>query len=323
MKQNERLLVYAVTGFLAIILVVAVLFGPSGRDAAAKVGTVDPTVGAAGAAPTAGAGTSTPSGAPGLGEILRQKPAPAGGPAVPGGAANPAAGGPEAGGPTTTTVDPQVRSSHAGLGSVDDVLPAIDSAAQQPLVATQRPLLVVDLLAQQLGPSRRDRTVRLVRARPGDSLETLVRRWCGARDPFLEEARSLNEDLVVLRNGQEVCVPWVDDETVLAAYEASRPKMLIPEAASSGTVVAPTVPSFAQPGERRGDASSAPATSSMANSSYTVKDGDSLWRIADRTYGRKNAARMIGEIRKQNPGLGETLRVGQKIVLPAAPTGGA
>jgi hypothetical protein len=40
MKQNERLLVYAVTGFLAVILVIAVVFGPSGREA---IGATKPT----------------------------------------------------------------------------------------------------------------------------------------------------------------------------------------------------------------------------------------------------------------------------------------
>ncbi|MBL8755712.1 MAG: LysM peptidoglycan-binding domain-containing protein, partial [Planctomycetes bacterium] len=49
---------------------------------------------------------------------------------------------------------------------------------------------------------------------------------------------------------------------------------------------------------------------------YTVKSGESLWRIADRTYGRKNADRMVAAIKAANPGLGETVRAGQDIVLP-------
>ncbi len=50
---------------------------------------------------------------------------------------------------------------------------------------------------------------------------------------------------------------------------------------------------------------------------YVVKSGDSLWKIADKTYGRQNAAKMIPEIKKANPDVGDTLRAGQKIVLPA------
>jgi nucleoid-associated protein YgaU len=301
MKQNERLLVYAVTGFLAIILMVAVVFGPSGREvSAAKDG----------------------ANAQGLDDILGQR---APGQRAPGQGNGQAA-------------DSGTPGSLSGLPSPGKATP------EQPLVAADRSMLASDLVEQQLGPSRRDRFVRIVRARAGDSLESLVRRWCGARDPFLDEAKSLNEELVVLRVGQEVCVPWVDDEGVLAAIEAQKPRTLLagPDAPalagspasgespglreSLGSLLSnnPAArPTFAEPGVRPASqpAASPAAVGSAASavraaSTYTVKSGDSLWRIADRTYGRQNAARMVNEIREANPGLTDNLRVGQKITLP-------
>lgn len=324
MKQNERLLVYAVTGFLAIVLLVAVLFGPSGRDAVAKGPDVHgsvPTDGVrdlgemlgktAGVRPVPSAASTGTAGETGKSEKTEPARPEAGAAAPTNGAPGPADGG------------SRVANTPGNVGGVADILPPGQVSPQQPLVAADRSLLAVDLVARNLGASRRDRSVRLVRARSGDSLETLVRRWCGARDPYLEEARALNEDLVVLRVGQEVCVPWVDDETVLAAWEANKPKTLTPAAeappASPATsagpaATVPTRPSFAEPGART-DAGKTPVPAPA--SEYTVKDGDSLWKIASRVYGRDNAARMVPELRKANPGAGDTLRVGQKLVLPA------
>lgn len=309
MKQNERLLVYAVTGFLAIILLVAVLFGPSGRDAAAK--------GDSGTKGTIG-GAGPVDGVPGLGDLL--------------GAAKPNQGA-DKNEPAKVAKDAAPPTSLPAGQPANGPTPLPGQIApQQPLVANERPLVAMDLVAQKVGAYRRDRTVRLVRARAGDSWDTLVRRWCGARDPFLEEAKSLNEDVNVLRVGQEVCVPWVDDEVVLAAFEASQPKTLVPtgnlvptgpdrSAPPAGSPIAdatnPSVvkPTFAEPGGAR-SATAKDARAVGATSEYVVKSGDALWKIAERTYGKQNAKRMVAEIQAANPGLGETLRVGQKIVLP-------
>jgi LysM repeat protein len=284
MKQNERLLVYAVTGFLALILVVAVLFSREpGKDGA------------------------SPNKPQGLNEILGQD---------------------------------GKGDGKVGKANVTG-LPGPDEVSLQPLAANApKAMLATDLVAQQLGMSRRDRTVRFVRAKQNDTLDLLVRRWCGARDPYLAETKSLNEELTVLHVGQEVAVPWVDDEVVLAAIEASKPKTLLAQDAVAGgnTPKAGTPepanaggPSFAQPGSGSGQSGSksspvgdATAHKVAGGTSYTVKEKDSLWRIAERTYGKKNADRMIPAIKEANPGLTpESLKIGQKIVLPAAPAGGA
>jgi LysM repeat protein len=299
MKQNERLLVYAVSGFLGLILVVAVLFRPSGDDKRAAQ-------------------------TPGLAQILNQEVA-----AKDADASKPAA---------TPAADGGVKAADAAFPGV----PSPTDVAPQPLAAAApKPMVAADLVAQQLGLSRRERNVRWVRAKPNDSLDSLVRRWCGARDPYLAETKSLNEELEVLRVGQEVAVPWVDDEVLLLAIEASKPKVLTADAPSAGAPAAAVAPGAAvvtnvpmptlapagtvapvssnsnSNGGAMGAPASGSATPTAGGTSYTVKPGDSLWRIAERTYGRKNADKMVAAIKQANPGLGDGVRDGQKIVLPA------
>lgn len=330
MKQNERLLVYAVTGFLALILLVAVVFGRNEArpDSALQTGANKPL------------GENGPAM---LDELV--------------GGRDPKANVPAAG--TETNGAATDSGTKSGLVTPDAVLP-------QPLNAAPRPMVAADLVAQSLGLSRRDRNFRIVRARSGDSLETLVRRWCSARDPYLAEANSLNEDLVVLRVNQEVTLPWVDDEVLAQSIEAQKPKTLTPETllanggrpAGNGATRTPvdastapsrsplddllsnatpkTSPSFDVPGKNPGrtpanaaasrdesPVANAAAVTAPATTTHTVKSGESLWRIAEKTYGRKNADRMIPVIKQANPGLTENLKVGQKIVLPKAAEAGA
>ena len=323
MKQNERLLVYAVTGFLALILLVAVVFGraPENKSAVKTGGTVQelkdvvPGIGAANA--PAGDANAAPAG-------------------------NVAGGGSVAGGGVAGSGQP---AGNSGLPAPGQLVP------EQPLMAQAKPMLAADLVAQSLGLSRRERNVRFVRAKSGDSLDTLVRRWCGARDPFLAEAQSLNEDLVVLRVGQEVALPWVEDEVLAAGLEQQKPRTVLVDdsvdlarlAAEASARRSGTVPTGGSTGGSTvgggtvgggtagsattgnpvvgnpvGSGRSSPAAA-VATTTYVVKDGDALWRIAERTYGRKNADRMVGEIKSLNPGLtAENLRPGQKIQLPKA-----
>jgi LysM repeat protein len=300
MKQNERLLVYAVTGFLALILVVAVLFSREpGKEAH---------------------GATTKQ----FDELLQDGTQPA-----------------------DKKDKAAADTNRTGVPAPGDVSP------QQPLAAAPKTMLAPDLVAQQLGPSRRDRTVRFVRVRPNDSLESIVRRWCGARDPWLAETKSLNEDLVTLRAGAEIAVPWVDDDVLLAALDAQKPRTLLandadagPGASPSGSTSGPVgdgtpapspalsfaVPGGTTPGNAAGSGTVGTGGSSVTSAvlpaaaggtTYVVKKGDALWSIAARTYGKKNADRMIGEIKAANPGLGDGVREGQKIVLPKVSGTGA
>ena len=318
MKQNERLLVYAVTGFLALILLVAVVFG-RGADAKSSI--------------------KSEGAAPSLTDLMPRAP----GQPAPGQPEQPVAGAPNAGGKTDG------GRGAIGAGLVEPALlggsgvPAPSQlGTEMPLMAQVKPMVAAELVAQSLGLSRRDRNVRFVRAKSGDSLDTLVRRWCGARDPFLAEAQSLNEALSVLRVGQEVALPWVDDEVLAAAIETQRPRTMLEGAGTDSPSVrpdpmvrldAPPVgapsgnPSVVDPiqsgldgvaGRAIENPRAGPTAAAAATTTYVVKKGDSLWRIAERTYGRQNADRMIAQIKAANTGLGDTLREGQKIQLPKA-----
>jgi len=307
MKQNERILVYLVTGFLAVILVVAVFFGSDPKANTERIGD-NPVRG--------------------LGEILDQEPV-----------------------GTTSVGDDDDLVDDGGLGDAGDegdagndgadggdVDPgAVDPGAGVPLVASS-PEVPAELLARYLGDSRRDRTVRLVRARAGDSLESLVRRWCGKRADYLDEARSLNEQLTVLRLGQEVALPWVDDEVILAAYRARQPRMLSqqpgvaptvpavfePAGAGAGALPASASPAFQVPGGSAAGGSAAgdsaagdrAGASPTATRTYKVKKGESYWKIAAKLYGAGKADRMIVEIRRLNPKAGDTVYPDQQLVVP-------
>jgi len=286
MKQNERLLVYAVTGFLALILVIAVLFG---NDSVAS---------------------QEPEGSKGLSEILRPK------------------GAEEA----SQGKENVAAKDGAATGLQAWALPAVATLPQpvqeQPLVA--KPLAAGDIVAQTLGSSRRDRMVRFVSVKAGDGLEKLVSRWCGDVS-YLAEAESLNEDTRVFREGQLVGVPWVDDEVLVSLIEASKPRtlashfdgspmptadrpdFLMPDGASAGASTGAS-----GDGSKIPDAGEVVSTGSVAAGveTYKVAAGDSLWRIAAKRYGKRNADRMIREIRNLNPDLSDTLQINQELKLP-------
>jgi len=308
MKQNERILVYLVTGFLAVILVVAVFFGREG-SAATKPNS-DDTV-------------------RGLGQILDQKPMP--GESTPGestpGESVPGERG--VGGDSTTPGSAKPGKPQQGDPAGNGEQAGTPSDVTRPPLVASVPVGASARVAQLLGDSSRDRTVRIVTARAGDSLESLVRRWCGKRSPFLEEAKSLNEDLTILRLGQKVAVPWVNDEVVLAAFEARQPKLLAgsgrPEPATqlAGQPAPSASPTFqvpgagASPGNAGGNTGAGVPATPVAGEHYVVKKNDSLWKIAARRYGDRNATRMIKEIKQLNGLTSDRLRPDQELIMPA------
>ncbi len=60
----------------------------------------------------------------------------------------------------------------------------------------------------------------------------------------------------------------------------------------------------------------APAVIPVAQDTYTVVSGDSLWKIAHKQYGGGDVQKHIDAILAANPSLTENLKIGQKITLP-------
>jgi hypothetical protein len=258
MKQNEKILVYAVTGFLAVILMIAVVFGKADESRAA--GESD-----------SGAGGEIGA-APSLEELLDQR---------------------------------------TDAAAVNQPSPADDAIGGRPLVANVQlpPPTPAALVAEQLGLSRQEHGFRIVRARAGDTLSGLVHKWCAGQDGSLEAARACNEELSTLRVGQDVVLPWVDDEVLLAAHEARK--------AGGAPATAPDAPAAALAGLPADDGRAGAAGAPAAPRKHTIAAGESLWKIAEREVGRNGVNAYLQQLRELNPGLdAQRLRVGQQIVLP-------
>lgn len=282
MKQNEKILVYAVTGFLAVILGVAILFG---KDSTRRLPDVRTDVGEA---------TS-------LEALLDRRAA------------------------ETKTETPAATNTPA---------PVVDPATQ-PLVANVQiaPPTPAALVTEKLGLSRQENGYRIVRAARGDTLGDLVRKWCGNLD-MLEDAQGLNETLQTLRVGQDVVLPWVEDDVILAAYDKRTAPVNPPVAAtpsatpSTGVVEASASRNAANNGAATGVVANnagvgAPAAapveaSAAAARTYKIVAKDSLWKIAEREVGKGKAYAYVEKILDANPNLdAERLREGQTITLPA------
>lgn len=96
------------------------------------------------------------------------------------------------------------------------------------------------------------------------------------------------------------------------------------ETTSAAPVVAP-VPDVAPREAAPAPKKSTPAASSSGSSvrpggTYTVKRGDTLSEIAQRAYGSASK-RNIDAIRRANGIKGDTIRIGQKLKIPASTSG--
>lgn len=306
MKQNEKILVYAVTGFLAVILAVAILFG---KETPRQVPDVQ---------------GDTAQG-PSLEEVLNRR----------------AAVTPE----VEAAKDPAAKPAGETPAGGGTATPAVGG---QPLAANVQlaPPTPAALVTEKIGLSRRDdsmgRPWRVVRAQKGDTLGTLVQKWCGSLD-YLEEARGINETLEVLKIGSDVYLPWVEDEVLLAAWEKAHPApaAIVPVEASmtprtgaeptpglgagvgtvpgTGSAALDGVPSPSpkSPGSERA-AGQPDAAVAATGKKHKVAAGESLWKIAEREVGRKGAAAYIEKILAANPGLDpDRVREGQTLTLPA------
>lgn len=276
MKQNEKVLVYAVTGFLVVILGVAVVFGKDGK-APVQEPKVEPTKS--------------------LTQLLEQ--------------------------------DGLIKSDKTGpvdasvAGNTGVPLPAdITKGPGKPLNAPPPPT-AADELRLALGPSHRDRDYRIVRCKRGDTLGKLVVTWCGNIDQ-LDVAKGLNERWENLKPGEDVVLPWVEDERVLAGWRTDHPlaDSGVGEALANarvGDVEKPkTDKDKADKGER-GEKKVEPVA--KGTRVYKLKAGESLWKVAEREVGRGGASAFIEQVKELNPKISsfDKLREGTELRIPGKP----
>ena len=194
MKRNETVLVYAVTGLLLAILLVAVVFGnqtpvqsDADRSKTVQLPGVTPALMGAEEAPTASLeGALEDLGAVTDGDDVS---------------------GPEAADNPDETSDES--SDEAGAVALSKPVPV-----PEPVVLPEQ------LLEQALGTSRRDGDYRIVTGWENATLRDVVERWTGTADA-MAAVQTINETVGdQLVHGDEILVPWVDAEVLLVAKKA-------------------------------------------------------------------------------------------------------
>ncbi len=276
MKRNDSILVYAVTGLLLVILVVAVVFGESKPAIANADGGNRPRVATL----------------PGVAPVNPE-------PEVDGeqtgiesaeGVETPKNGDttePGNGRPNSAEIEGSETQGDGKTGAgIGSEAPATASQGPVDLKAT---VVTSEMkLERALGMSSRNRDFRVVKSRRGDTLGAVVQRWCGD-SRYLPDAEAVNEHLIegTLTTGQDVVVPWVEAEIILAAETV--------RAAAAGKA--------------------AHATGQL----YSLQKGDSLWKLAKTRVGEnKLVPAWLERFKQLNPEITDlsVLVVGQEVRLP-------
>jgi LysM domain len=271
MKRNETVLVYAVTGLLLVILLVAVVFGEQNPAKAQGFEKMRPQV----------------ASLPGV--------TPADSPAD-GSAENPAKK------PAETTADDKAKTGDdAEKGAPTTGPPNAEAKVEAPETETKATqngddrgvglsanvITPAKQIEGVLGVSTRSGEFRVVKARRGDTLARLVARWC-LDAAHLATVEVLNESLVdaALTSGQEVVVPWIDAEALLAAETSRKKQAAVIEHAKG------------QP--------------------YILKRGDSLWNLAKVRVAKNMIPAWLERFKQLNPEITDpsALIAGQKVRLP-------
>lgn len=191
MKRNEKILVYAVTGFLAVVLAIAVFFGNDKLPGRQPKNLGDLMA--------AASDTNAKSGAAGAGEIGRS------------GAE--AAGRAGEGGATPSSAVENASGTQESEGAGQFVL---DASSRRPELSAE------DRLTMLIGSSTVvDRQWRRVVVAQGDSISTIAQKWCGTT-ARTGDIRRLNEGVSdrSLQPGDRLLLPYVDAETLIEAHDA-------------------------------------------------------------------------------------------------------
>lgn len=111
------------------------------------------------------------------------------------------------------------------------------------------------------------------------------------------------------------------------------PPPYIPPAQAAPVVVTPVEPApvvapeppppapRAQPAPRSAPAPAVASSAPRPGATYTVQRGDTLSQIAVRAYGRGNTNQNVAAIKRANNLKSDTIRVGQKLKIPARTSG--
>lgn len=302
MKRSESVLVYAVTAVLAVILVVAVVFGHEEPARAGGQGA-----GGGGGRPAA-TDIAQLLDVTGFDESPESDERPKGGSSTAPGTFPGAGAGAGAEGPGTDQ----------GTDEADE--PSSQFAVPVgPLRAAAGSGGVAAILgAFELERSWNGELFRVYEVQRGETFSELVQRWTGDLEQTAD-VQALNEDVDLerLRVGQVLRFPFVDDAALLLAHEARR--------ATSRPVGAPAVGAPAVGGSGVGVAEAAAKTaasaqpSAAAGKAYTIQKGDSLWGIAEREVGAGKAEAYVRAILAANPRIQDAgrIRAGDRIELPA------
>lgn len=296
MKQNERLLVYAVTGFLALILVIAVLFGNDPVAASEKQENTSK----------------------GLSELLQPNKSDA-----------------EIA-KAKAEVDARVKALAAQLSggsSSQQPLNAKPQRASDVVARAQGPSRR-ERFVRWVPVKSGDAFEKLVRRWCGDTQGYLEEALSLNEDTTTLKVGSEvmvpwvdDEVLAVIIEASAPLTlasnPSGSNRTLMrpssGAIEAGMPRPSVTRpgfampGAGSPTAGSPTAgsPSAGTP------RASGTSTGSAAPVTYKVKKGDSIWSVATKRYGKARAYKMVKAIQSLNPNLGVNLKIGQEFKVPA------
>lgn len=314
MKQNERLLVYAVTGFLTLILVIAVLFGGEQTNPAKQ----------------------QENSAKGLSDLLEQtepEPAPS----------------------EETEADALVKQLEASKQLVQQPLiakPQLDCEIVERAIGFS----VKDRTVRWVTVKPGDGYERLVRRWCGDEsyveearslnedkvslvagTKVMVPLVSDAELVRLIEARALRTSSVAssgrtLGNDQGIMSSGTGPQSdagwptpSASTVSASNPSASTTSASTPSASV--DMPGRSRPRSRasrvvadeggRNPSVGRGRTASTLGQIYKVKPDENLWTIAAEIYGKGSAGQKVREMKELNPGLTDTIQIGQEIKLPA------
>jgi nucleoid-associated protein YgaU len=286
MKQNEKILVYAVTGFLAVILGVAILFG---KDSTRRLPDVRTDV------------AETPS----LEALLDRR-----------AAENKAVDASASGG--TQTEQPKVENPAQPLVANVQLAPPTPAA----LVTEKLGLSRQENGYRIVRAARGDTLGALVRKWCG-SLDLLADAQ-GLNETM--QTLQVGQTVVLPWVEDDVILAAYDRRTAAAAPQPtpafapapSPTSTVVPADASATKTGAVTQPEGSAAVAGVPAATPAPGATQTGARTYKITAKDSLWKIAEREVGKAKAYAYVEKILDANPNLdAERLRLGQTNTLPA------